>query len=876
MVLFCFIDQEVFICCGGDLSSTPFAWEKLKEANLSYNSINTLDDSVKVLPLLEVLNLSHNNIVFPENDDWWQFLSELKYLNLGYNQLNKVPSVPAIKLPRFQLKILILRNNDIHNLKGIEYFILLETLDVSNNCIASFQELFPVAHLEKLLSLHLAGNPVCYHTDYRMHAVSCMSPFPRRGDMYLDNEKLSPLEKTFVGSSVDPVSPLTYLSTMSTESQDFNESSQDITDQPIATCVTKKKKNRKLKTRHVSIVCDVEDGSNCSHSVVSPQGEPSLDHSQDIERLEKARDLGGAHCLPAVNHVLHGETTEQQPVKEEKMEPVSTSPYFVHHEDVIVDVNPPPIRRKSSSGSQHSDDEGIIQPFIVTPKTMNPTDEDEEEDNDLLVTVTEHFIRERDCDNGKVICKLETGSLLSASLEESEDGDLFVHIKFDYLSRDRKERYYIMDDKENCEQLLELLQPLIKSNEDAKNVIITEHLQCLKCSAYFTENASRKMPRDHICPDCGSTKIIEILSPETINTSSPDEKHNSASSKTDQGLKTEARTEPIWLNEPQKTMPDLIPSVSPIGAYILQPDIHNSNKENTKDPKTKQFDNELEVFKNADRNIDDSNSSEGRVDQKPEDESSIMPDESKNSYSIHTNPGYVINNDAGFIVNKQFVAKSSPPLRTSVLSNSIKNSEMIIYDVERLENAKPSVVTPQKRVIDSPILLKTSTRNTTDGIDGPTSVERESPHRKTSATNQQKVTLSPSSAPNVIKNFFSQLSSKMSGSVLSSSSNGVQEKDSAEPKVPKIESNLVFEISPDEFKDCDHRLKLYFEVSLFTGGQEEFVNCLLKAPVVVYGSTQESSALLVVSNVAVYICKLVESTGYVQGMTSNGLSISSQ
>lgn len=50
-------------------------------------------------------------------------------------------------------------------------------------------------------------------------------------------------------------------------------------------------------------------------------------------------------------------------IVEEKMESsISTSPYFIHQEEVVVDVNfPPPIQRKSSTTSQHSDyqDQGM-------------------------------------------------------------------------------------------------------------------------------------------------------------------------------------------------------------------------------------------------------------------------------------------------------------------------------------------------------------------------------------------------------------------------------------------------------------------------------------------------------------------------------------
>lgn len=285
-------------------------------------------------------------------------------------------------------------------------------------------------------------------------------------------------------------------------------------------------------------------------------------------------------------------------------------------------------------------------------------------------------------------------------------------------------------------------------------------------------------------------------------------------------------------------MPDLITGTSPKAAQINQPDIYSTSIENSR---LKQTENELKVFNTTEENHEDSANSQSHTD------TEIEP-QSKNSYVLNSSSDFTINDCADFVVNKELIAKDSPPLKTSVLSNSLKASEHLSNSVEnRQETPKAKMITPQKRVIDIPISLKTSSQNTaTDGVDGtPPSTGKQSnsfrtmpdnqtancspnnkngekqsiPQRRTSA-NQQNVASSPSSS--VIKNLFSMFGSKMSGSTLT------DEQDLSKDKSPKIESKLIYEISPDEFKDCDHRLKLYFEVSLFTGGQEEFLNCLIK------------------------------------------------
>lgn len=291
-----------------------------------------------------------------------------------------------------------------------------------------------------------------------------------------------------------------------------------------------------------------------------------------------------------------------------------------------------------------------------------------------------------------------------------------------------------------------------------------------------------------------------------------------------------------------------------MNALISHPDIYNTSTENGY--KEKQSENELEMFKVTEKSLDDSNNSQS-VD---EPDSLETETENKTSYFLNSSSGFIINNDVGFTVNKQYETKSLSPLRTSVLSNSLKNPEQLNNSVEaRQKTPKAKSIPPQKRVIDSPISLKTSSRNATaDEVDGtPSSLENQSNSLRKTSKNQPNVSSSPSSTPSkkievekqsssqrktsgnqqnhtsspssssVIRNLLSKFGSKMSGSGLPDG----QGRDSAIDKTPKIESKLVYDISPDEFKDCDHRLKLYFEVSLFTGGQEESLYCLIKVTV---------------------------------------------
>ena len=67
---------------------------------------------------------------------------------------------------------LVLRNNALTTLHGIENLKSLEALDVSYNIISSFSELEFLAGLPSIRSLWLEGNPLCCAQWYRAQVFS--------------------------------------------------------------------------------------------------------------------------------------------------------------------------------------------------------------------------------------------------------------------------------------------------------------------------------------------------------------------------------------------------------------------------------------------------------------------------------------------------------------------------------------------------------------------------------------------------------------------------------------------------------------------------------------------------------------------------------
>lgn len=68
---------------------------------------------MELAPWLQIIDLSHNFITSAEE---LSCLPNLKYVNLGYNKLETVPSFN--KAAAHCLQVLVLKNNYIENLNG--------------------------------------------------------------------------------------------------------------------------------------------------------------------------------------------------------------------------------------------------------------------------------------------------------------------------------------------------------------------------------------------------------------------------------------------------------------------------------------------------------------------------------------------------------------------------------------------------------------------------------------------------------------------------------------------------------------------------------------------------------------------------------------
>uniref|UniRef100_A0A3B4ACJ8 LKB1 serine/threonine kinase interacting protein 1 N-terminal domain-containing protein n=1 Tax=Periophthalmus magnuspinnatus TaxID=409849 RepID=A0A3B4ACJ8_9GOBI len=137
--------EELLSLCGGDLSSA-LPWLELHTLNFSYNSIICLDQSLSLLNVLKCLDVSHNKI--QDCAEFLKPLSELEHLNLGYNCLQRAPLLGLSA--RAKLLTLILRNNQLETINGVEQLSALQHLDLAYNLLLEHAQLAPLSMLHCL------------------------------------------------------------------------------------------------------------------------------------------------------------------------------------------------------------------------------------------------------------------------------------------------------------------------------------------------------------------------------------------------------------------------------------------------------------------------------------------------------------------------------------------------------------------------------------------------------------------------------------------------------------------------------------------------------------------------------------------------------
>ncbi|KAK9523989.1 hypothetical protein VZT92_017860 [Zoarces viviparus] len=642
--------EELLSLCGGDLSSA-LPWLELHTLSFSYNSIVCLDQSLSLLNVLKSLDLSHNKI--QECAEFLKPLSDLEHLNLGYNCLQRAPTLSLSA--RAKLLSLILRNNELETINGVEQLSSLQHLDLAYNLLLEHSQLAPLSLLHCLNTLNLEGNPLYFQKTHRTCTVRHLSPKAANLRLKLDGSSLSSSELSVLLKQgrltvqVQPAPPVAMSAERS--NQDVSSGAGELSDSMSvgeASHIRKKKAKSKVRVRRASISepsdTDYEPRlRSSSQSVVLP-------HQQEIERMSSFRDQIGEDWLRYQHH-LDGSSpstinTNQLPPHGRPLPNglnattcLSTSPGHQPSPPSldVPEVVPPallssePRLETSTDADQESEstlqwpgqssrstlEDSMVDGLVVSQvvksspgsspesqrsaggESRDTEEEEEEEEEDLGVDLChpllvgvlsdkeveddegrgesgtksrEVFLRikqglvlEVDMQRGRERCRLELGSLARVESTEAawtrgETEEMLpaVELQFDYISREKRRRLYVLlddDPQQALQAVTDVLTHVAEENQRRHSELRPSRvrLQCLRCRSEFTlkeeevaggrarrrgaallpggvdeqeEEELREYNEDTkgdspICPECGSDHVVQLAGQSTPNSSTP-------------------------------------------------------------------------------------------------------------------------------------------------------------------------------------------------------------------------------------------------------------------------------------------------------------------------------------------------------------------
>lgn len=183
-----------------DIKDSP-VWSKLSYVSCASNGVVLMDESLQLLPAIETLDLSRNKFAKVDN---LRKCTKLRNLDLGFNHLRSISSLSEVSVSFIvhsrtldcrvadceytllavftvtcaylqvssRIVKLVVRNNALSTVNGIENLKSLMGLDLSYNIISNFSELEILGTLSLLQNLWLEGNPICCARWYRAHVFS--------------------------------------------------------------------------------------------------------------------------------------------------------------------------------------------------------------------------------------------------------------------------------------------------------------------------------------------------------------------------------------------------------------------------------------------------------------------------------------------------------------------------------------------------------------------------------------------------------------------------------------------------------------------------------------------------------------------------------
>ncbi|KAF1742879.1 hypothetical protein MXB_3371, partial [Myxobolus squamalis] len=170
-------------------------WEILKTLEVVNGNILNINKFPVCFELVGNIDLRNNSIVAADFSD----LKRIFSLNLSCNNLLSVPIFYS--LAATTLIVLVLSNNQLKDLRGIEHLNSLKILYLCDNFLSNIENMTELNALSSLTELKLSGNPICYFSSYRIKVCSILPlSLMRSKNFRLDNRVLSYTELRHVGT----------------------------------------------------------------------------------------------------------------------------------------------------------------------------------------------------------------------------------------------------------------------------------------------------------------------------------------------------------------------------------------------------------------------------------------------------------------------------------------------------------------------------------------------------------------------------------------------------------------------------------------------------------------------------------------------------
>jgi len=166
-----------------DEAGPVHTWPKVKSLNLSNNIIKSLTDVGKLVPSLQQIDLSYNQLcsIFS--------LTSLPYLEHVTYAGNVIAFLSDLHLKFGNITVIDFSQNQIEHLDAFCKLYSLVELNLSCNRVSDVEQVRHLSDLPCLELLILTGNPVASCVDYRVRSLAFFGQ--RANDVCLDNEKAS-------------------------------------------------------------------------------------------------------------------------------------------------------------------------------------------------------------------------------------------------------------------------------------------------------------------------------------------------------------------------------------------------------------------------------------------------------------------------------------------------------------------------------------------------------------------------------------------------------------------------------------------------------------------------------------------------------------